>query len=107
TVAIFTEELAARVDLALPTTELLRSTRRIQRRLARSQRANNPEKFDLDGRVRSTTRPWRHSAAWSRDRQRLSDLRRRAAATRKNRHGRLLNSILMLGHEIRIERHSF
>lgn len=60
----------------------LRAARRIQRRLERSQRANNPVKFGSDGRVQSTTRPWR-------------------------RHGRLINSILMLGNEIRLEGNSF
>ena len=107
TFAIFSEALSGRVDLAVPKANMLRAMRRIQRRIQRSLRANNPEKFGSDGRFRDTRTPWRRSASRSRNRARLADLHRRAAAGRKNRHGRLINSILKLGNDIRLEDNSF
>jgi hypothetical protein len=107
TFAIFSEALSARVDLAVPAAKMLQAARRIQRRLERSQRVNNREEFGSDGRVCKSTGPRRRSAAWLRDRDRIADLHRRAAAGRKNRHGRLINSLLTLGNEIRLEQNSF
>ena len=77
--------------------------RRIQRRLDRSRRAMNPENYNKDGTVKKGAKTWKFSGRYIADRERLSEMNRKLAATRKRLHGEMVNRILSLGVNINTE----
>ena len=84
-----------------------RTIRRLQRKLDRQRRANNPHNYLPDGRVRPGPKRW---AASNRQRQtqgRLAELSRREAAHRKTLHGALANRVLALGRVVKMEKLSY
>jgi len=81
-----------------------RVIRRIQRHLDRQRRANNPENYQLDGRVKPGPKRWKKSSRMKRAEARLADLSRREKGHRKTLHGRLANEILAMGTVIRLEK---
>ena len=87
--AILSDQLAARVDLSVSLEVGRRALRRYQRSLER--------------KLGKAPGRGRRSAAARRERDRLADAYRRAAATRRNLHGRLANAVLTLGNEIHVE----
>lgn len=70
--------------------------RRLQRRLDRQRRANNPTKFDAEGRSKRSREPWVASARQRRTQDEIQAQHARQAGLRKTAHGRLANR--MLGH---------
>ncbi len=113
TVAIVSQEGTAR--LLLLAEELApdaRKRRRLQRRLERQRRANNPQHYDETGRIRKRSkgqgqRIWRESQGYQRTRRRLATSERRLAAHRRSLHGKLANEIIRLGDDLRIEKVSY
>lgn len=76
------DNLAERNGKSTKTTE--RKVRRLQRKMDRSRRANNPERFNEDGTYKKGSRgPWKESKTYRRDKAKLRDLKRR---NRLNRH---------------------
>ena len=88
----------------------VRRKRRLERKLDRQRRANNPQNFDEKGRVKKAgkQRPaWRNSKGYLATQRRLAHRERKLAAHRKSLHGRLVHEIVHIGNVIRIEKISY
>lgn len=77
--------------------------RRLQRKLDRSRRANNPDNYEANGTVKKGVTVWRASNHDKKLAARLAEHPRRTAATRKIDHGALVNTLLQFGGTIKIE----
>jgi len=104
----------AQVDLTTPLKRNRQDIRRLQRHIDRQRRANpqgafgsNPDNYLPDGRIRPGPKRWRVSNGQRRAQAKLAEAQRKAAAHRKSLHGQLVNTILILGNDIRIERNSY
>jgi len=111
TIAIVPRESEARL---VPLCEELKpeelKKRRLERKLDRQRRANNPQNYDEKGRVRKHAKrrlDWKNSKGYLKTRRRLAQQERKLAAHRKSLHGRLVREIIHIGNEIRIERISY
>jgi len=111
TVAIVPREGEARL---VPLCEELRpdarKKRRLERKLDRQRRANNPQNYDEKRRVKKHGKhrlTWRNSKGYLATRRRLAHHERKLAAHRKSLHGRLVHEIIRVGNDIRIEKVSY
>jgi hypothetical protein len=87
-----------------------RRKRRLERKLDRQRRANNPHHYDEQGRVKRRGKGhliWKNSRGYLATRRRLAHQERKLAAHRKSLHGRLVNEIVCVGNDIRIEKISY
>jgi hypothetical protein len=84
-----------------------RRKRRLERKLDRQRRANNPQHFDENGRIKKGRLQWKNSKGYNATRRRLAHRERKLAAHRKSLHGRLVNEIICVGNDIRIEKISY
>jgi len=97
---IFCEELQPNVH----------HTRRLQRKLDRQRRANNPQNYDAQGRIKRQGKQrlrWHDSHHYQQTRRRLATSARKQAAHRKSLHGRLVNELIRQGNHMQIEKTSF
>ncbi len=111
TIAIVPREGEARLS---PLCEELkpdtRAKRRLERKLDRQRRANNPGNYDEKGRVKKRGKQrlvWHDSKGYRATRRRLAHKERRLSAHRKSLHGRLAHEIIRIGNDIRIEKISY
>jgi transposase len=111
TIAIVPQRGEARL---LPLCEELkpdvRAKRRLERKLDRQRRANNPGNYDEKGRIRKRGKQgliWKTSRGYLATRRRLAQQERKLAAHRKSLHGRLVHEIIRRGNIIRIEKLSY
>jgi len=81
-----------------------KAIRRLQRRLDRQLRANNPDCFDEQGRWIKGRRARNVSNRMRRTLAKLRTIRRQQAEHRKSLHGHLVRQLLALGSEIRLEK---
>ena len=84
--------------------------RRLQRKMERQRRANNPGNYDERGRIKKQGKralPWRESKGYQATRRQHANLERRLAAHRKSLHGNLAHRIAQVGNTITIEKTSF
>ncbi|EFH89490.1 zinc ribbon domain-containing protein [Ktedonobacter racemifer] len=87
-----------------------RKKRRLQRKMDRQRRANNPENYDEKGRVKKqgkTRLRWRESKRYQATRRQHANTERRLAAHRKSLHGNLAHTIAQMGNTITLEKTSF
>ena len=87
-----------------------RKKRRLQRKMERQRRANNPDNYDDQGRVKKhgkTRLRWRESKRYNATRRQHAHAERKLAAHRKSLHGKLARSIAQAGKTITIEKTSF
>ncbi len=87
-----------------------RAKRRLQRKLDRQRRANNPQNYDEKGRIKKRDRRrlvWNNSKGYLAMRRRLAHRERKLAAHRKSLHGRLAHQIICHGNTIRTEKLSY
>jgi len=84
-----------------------RTIRRLQRQLDRQRRANNPENFLPDGRVKPGPKRWRLSNRQRQTQDQLAELLRREAAHRKTLQGQMANRVLALGRVVKMEKISY
>jgi hypothetical protein len=87
-----------------------RKKRRLQRKMERQRRANNPDKYDAQGRVKKqgkTRLRWRESKRYQATRRQYANYERKLAAHRKSLHGKLAHDIVKQGTTITIEKTSF
>jgi len=87
-----------------------RTRRRLQRKLDRQRRANNPQHYDAKGRIRrhkGQRLRWHESQGYRETRRRLANEARRLAAHRKSLHGRLVHELVRVGNTIIIEKVSY
>ncbi len=78
--------------------------RRLQRKLDRQRRANNPDAFNPNGTAKSGKRQWQVSGREKETRRKLSELYRKQAAYRKSLQGNLANHVFSLGNPIKLEK---
>jgi hypothetical protein len=84
--------------------------RRLQRKMERQRRANNPQNYDELGRVKKHSKQrlrWHESHHYQITRRQLATEDRRLVAYRKSLHGRLVNDLVRIGNTIQIEKTSF
>jgi len=97
----------AQVDLITPLAQSRRKRRQLQRQIDRQRRANNPGNYLRDGQVKPGRKRW-HISQHQRDNERkLAESQRKEAAHRKTLHGQLVNALLGLGNDFRIEKNSY
>src|SRR5712691_8570968 len=111
TIAIVPQEGEAEL---LPFCEELRpdarAKRRLQRKLDRQRRVNNPENYDEKGRIKKPSKrrlTWKNSKGYLVTRRRLAARERKLAAHRKSLHRRLVHQIIRRGNTIRTEKLSY
>jgi hypothetical protein len=73
----------------------------------RQRRANNPENFDEQGRVKKGRLHWKESKRYKATRRQHANAERQLAAHRKSLHGNLAHRIASMGNTITIEKTSF
>ncbi|MBC8449518.1 MAG: transposase [Chloroflexi bacterium] len=81
--------------------------RRLQRRIDRQRRANNPDNYLPDGRIRPGPKVWRRSSRQRQTESQLAEAHRRMAAHRKTLHGQMTNRVLRMGNTIQLEKVSY
>lgn len=84
-----------------------REKRRLQRKMERQRRANNPDNYDEQGRVKKGHRRWKESKRYKATRRQHSNTERKLAAHRKSLHGKVAHRIALVGSTITIEKTSF
>lgn len=81
--------------------------RRLQRRLNRSRRTNNPENYNPDGTVKKGPKQWKKSRTYLKTQTRLAEIWRRLAAHRRSLIGRMVNETLRMGNVFKFEKLSY
>ena len=81
--------------------------RRLQRKLERQRRANNPQNYNPDGTIKKGKKTWHYSNRYKKTKRKLAELQRKLAAHRKTLHGNLANRILRQGKHIKTEKLSY
>jgi hypothetical protein len=81
--------------------------RRLERKMDRQRRANNPQNYDEKGRVKKGRLTWKESHQYKATRRRYANAERKLAAYRKSLHGKLANDLMRVGNTIQIEKASF
>lgn len=81
---------------------------RLQRKMDRSRRANNPNKFNENGTIKIGNKdPWVESKNYKKLKKSLSKEYRKLRINRKEGHEALANTIVALGTDIRVEKINF
>ena len=104
------EEAADLVTFCQELAPNAKKKRRLQRKMDRQRRANNPDNYDQQGRVKKGGKkrlPWKESKRYKATRRRHAHTERRLAAHRKSLHGKLAHRIVEVGSTITIEKTSF
>ena len=101
------EGLADFVTFCEELTPDTRKKRRLQHKMDRQRRANNPDNFDEKGRVKKGRLHWKESKRSKETRRQHANTERRLAAHRKSLHGKLAHRIAQMGTTITIEKTSF
>jgi transposase len=81
--------------------------RRLQRKMDRSRRANNPDNYNANGTVKKGKKRWNSSKSYLKTRNSQANLERKLAAHRKSLHGCRVNSIIRSGDAIKLEKLSY
>jgi len=81
--------------------------RRLQRKLDRQRRANNPQNYNPDGTIKPGKKTWHSSTRYKKTKTKLANIQRKLAAHRKTLHGNLANRILRQGKNIKTEKLSY
>ena len=81
--------------------------RRLQRKMERQRRANNPDNYYEKGRVKKGKKRWHESQRYKATRRQHANAERKLAAHRKSLHGKLAHDIVKVGTTIHIEKTSF
>ena len=84
-----------------------KALRRLDRKLDRQRRANNPAHYDERGRVKRGKQRWKVSKRQRKVQARRREVHRKLAATRKRSHGQLAHRVLALGNAFQLEHLSY
>ena len=106
TVAVFCPRFAGKIEVAPHAKVDEAELRVLQRSMDRSLRSCNPKAYNEDGTIKPGVELVK-SKGYLKRVARLQELYRKAAATRKCDHGQLINLLLCLAGEIRIEKNSW
>ena len=104
TIAIASDDKVKLLELASSIDNIDKEKCRLQRKLDRSRRANNSNKFNEDGTIKKGNKDkWIKSNNYIKTQSKLRDIQRRIANKRKKSHEELANYILSLGNIIKVE----
>lgn len=78
--------------------------RKLQRKMDRQRRANNPDNYNPNGTTKKGKRLWKKSTHYKAVARKKRNIERKQAAHRKSSHGRLVNRTLRLGKHIKTEK---
>ena len=84
-----------------------REIRRLERKLDRQRRANNPDNFNENGTIKAGRKVWHESKKYKRTKAKLADIKRKQAETRKISHQTQTNHVLSLGDTFVVEQMNF
>ncbi|MHB1955722.1 MAG: zinc ribbon domain-containing protein, partial [Sulfobacillus sp.] len=107
TIAVVGETQASLELFCEPVARDHKRIRRLQRKLDRQRRANNPDCYAGQGRAIKGKRPTRKSRRQQDTQAKLAELFRREAAHRKALHGQMANRIIAIGTDIHTEKLSY
>ena len=107
TIAIVSEESATLERFCDELKPQQKVIRKLQRKLDRQRRANNPDHFNPDGTAQKGAREWRFSRRYVDTRAQLAELHRQQAAHRKSLHGQMVSRVLAQGNVIKLEKLSY
>lgn len=107
TVAV-SSDVEVRLDELAPNVQLHeREIRRLERKLDRQRRANNPDNFNENGTIKAGRKVWHYSKKYKRTKAKLADIKRKQAETRKISHQTQTNHALSLGDTFVVEQMNF
>lgn len=78
--------------------------RRLQRKMDRQRRANNPQNYNENGTVKKGRKKWKKSNRYKRTSDETAELDRKLAVHRKSLHGKDINEIITVGINIKTEK---
>ncbi|HEY9711665.1 MAG TPA: transposase, partial [Oculatellaceae cyanobacterium] len=107
TVAVVSETDAHLQEFASELEFNAQQIRRLQRKMDRSRRANNPDNFNPNGTVKKGSKRWNSSKSYLKSRASKANLERKLTALRKSLHGQMVNDILRSGNVIKLEKLSY
>ena len=121
TVALVCEDQADLKQFAAELGDKSAEIARLQRKIDRQRRANNPDNYQPDKWVKNANGNWQHKhgkpltgkLVWvqsnrqKKQQDRLNEISRKLAAHRKSLHGKLVNEILAQGTTVQIEKLSY
>lgn len=107
TVAIVNNTTAQLLELADKAEMYEKEITFCQRKMDKSRRTTNPANYNSDGTVKKGARKWNRSNNYKKNQNRLSYLKQKQAAIRKQQHEELANNILSLGDKIYVETMDF
>ena len=81
--------------------------RKLQRKMDRSRRATNPDKYNPNGTIKKGKKIWDNSKSYRKTRNAKANLERKLATHRKSLHGELVNDILRTGDVVKLEKLSY
>ncbi|AOM84382.1 Transposase [Salisediminibacterium beveridgei] len=103
TIAVVTTTEAKLLELTPAVNTMEREKRILQRKSDRQRRANNPHKYNEDGTIKRTKDRWIASKNYLKTKSLLSEINRKIADIRKQEHNKMVNWILSLGDDIKVE----
>ena len=108
TAGITSDETVRLLELAPEINTPYRSIGNLQRKMDRSRRATNPNKFKENGTFnRSNRDPWVKSKHYQADQLKLQRIQGKLSSLRKQSHNKLANEVISQGTEVYVEEMSF
>ena len=80
---------------------------KLQRKLDRQRRANNPNNYNPDGTIKKGRKTWHDSKNYLKTKKKLAELSRIQAEKRKLAHNNLANKLVEIGNEFVVEKMNF
>ena len=107
TVAIVSDTKATLQELAPTIDRQENELARLQRKLDRQRRANNPDNYNEDGTIKPGPKRWVESKRQRKTRETIANIQRKQAMTRKLSHNAQTNEVLQLGDTFIVEKMNF
>ncbi|HBI04447.1 MAG TPA: transposase [Paenibacillaceae bacterium] len=108
TIAIVSEKQVKLLELAPHVKLMEKEKRKLQRKMDRQKRANNPHKYKEDGTVKKGNREkWNRSRNYLKVLFQYKEICRKQKEIRKQDHEKMANWILTCGNDIRVEKMNF
>lgn len=104
TLAIVADDKVSLLEFCKDLDDLAKVRRKFQRKMDRSKRATNSNKFKENGTIKKGNKAkWLFSKRYKKLRSQLKEIQRKIAAKRKLEHEKLANTILEQGNVIKVE----
>ncbi|WP_425203754.1 RNA-guided endonuclease TnpB family protein [Priestia megaterium] len=108
TIAIASDKEVKLLELAPEVVNIEKEKRVLLRKMDRSRRESNPNKFNENGTIKKgNNQKWVFSKNYLKIRSQLSDLQRKQTEVRKQSHYRLVNWMVGLGDEFYVEKMNY